>query len=397
MCQSGDCTARPCDVCAVGCAFTSVQAAITAAAPGASIIVCPGTYRENLSIRADLRLIGAGDGPSALDTIVRGTGTGSVVEIARGATVTLKKLRLTGGRDQVGLGGGINNWGTTTVVGCTIIENTSRNSGGGVSNKDGALTLTGCIVSGNTAENQGGGIDNNLGALIISDSIVTGNAVSGTGLSSPGGGGIHSYGGTVALTSSTISENRSNLIGGGIYSENCDVTLTGCTVSENLADNDALGNSTGVLGGGIANYNGTLTLTQCVVSDNIADEGGGIYMYSPIRGALMLVDSEISGNQAPRNNGGGISSYFGTVELVKSVVRQNNACCDTPQARGGGMSVLFGGVKFDEDSRVTENSAEGAGGGIYNNGGAVALKTPQNVTGNSPNNCAGDPVAQCEN
>mgnify|MGYP002682361890 CR=1 FL=1 len=64
----------------------------------------------------------------------------------------------------MGLGGGINNWGTTTVVGCTIIENTSRNSGGGVSNKDGALTLTGGIASGNTAESQGGGVAKRGGA-----------------------------------------------------------------------------------------------------------------------------------------------------------------------------------------------------------------------------------------
>ncbi len=94
-----------------------MQAAIDAVNPGAAIVVCPGEYRENLSIRANLRLIGAGDG----DTILRGTGTASVVEIAKGATVTLKKLRITGG---------VFNWGTATVVGCTITGNTSSNEGG---------------------------------------------------------------------------------------------------------------------------------------------------------------------------------------------------------------------------------------------------------------------------
>ena len=47
------------------------------------------------------------------------------MEIARGATVTLKKLRITGGRGSVGFAGGIYNWGTATVVGCTITGNTS--------------------------------------------------------------------------------------------------------------------------------------------------------------------------------------------------------------------------------------------------------------------------------
>jgi hypothetical protein len=121
VCQGGACVDRPCDVCAASCAFTSVQVAIDAVNPGAAIVVCPGEYRENLSIRANLRLIGAGDGASTGDTILRGTGTASVVEIAKGATVTLKKLRKTGG---------VFNWGTATVVGCTITGNTSSNEGG---------------------------------------------------------------------------------------------------------------------------------------------------------------------------------------------------------------------------------------------------------------------------
>jgi hypothetical protein len=396
-CQGGVCAPRPCDVCASGCAFTSVQAAINAVGPGGTVVVCPGDYRENLFIRADRRLIGAGDGSSALDTILRGTGNGPVVEIAEGATVTLKQLRITGGRDQVGLGGGINNWGTTTAVGCTIIGNASRNLGGGLSNTEGALTLTGCTVAGNTAERRGGGIDTWLGTLALSDSIVTDNAV-GTVVDTGGGGGIHSYGGTMTLTDCTISENTSNLIGGGIYTELSGVTLTDCTVSENTADNDALGFSTGVQGGGIASDYSTMTLTRCTVSGNVADSGGGIYMqdYSPGIGMLKLVDSEVSGNQAPRNSGGGIFGAGGKVELVNSVVSENSTCCDAVFSRGGGMFVLGTAVKFDEDSRVEQNAAAAPGGGIYNHSGAVDLDNPDNVTGNSPNNCAGVPVPECE-
>jgi hypothetical protein len=60
------------------------------------------------------------------------------------------------------------------------------------------------------------------------------------------------------------------------------------------------------------------------------------------------------------------------------------------------MFVLGTAVKFDEDSRVEQNAAAAPGGGIYNHSGAVDLDNPDNVTGNSPNNCAGVPVPECE-
>ena len=200
------------------------------------------------------------------------------------------------------------------------------------------------------------------------------------------------------LTGCTVSENRALIVGGGIYNELGKVTLTDCTVSANTVTYVGFGLSTGNRGGGITSDGGTLTLTRCTVSDNIAHEGGGIMLEaSAVPAALKLTDSEISGNKAARLSGGGIRSAAGTVDLVNSVIRGNSACCENPQAGGGGISVLFGGVKFDEDSRVMENAAAGTGGGIYNGASAVTLFAPDNVIANAPNNCAGDPVAQCEN
>jgi hypothetical protein len=50
---------------------------------------------------------------------------------------------------------------------------------------------------------------------------------------------------------------------------------------------------------------------------------------------------------------------------------------------------------FAATSRVTGNTASGTGGGIYHNGATVSLANTANVSGNTPNNCAGTAVANC--
>ena len=49
-------------VCAHGCAFTSIQGAITAASPGDTITIGPGRYVENLVVDRPLTLQGLEDG-----------------------------------------------------------------------------------------------------------------------------------------------------------------------------------------------------------------------------------------------------------------------------------------------------------------------------------------------
>jgi hypothetical protein len=108
---------------------------------------------------------------------------------------------------------------------------------------------------------------------------------------------------------------------------------------------------------------------------------------------LILIGSEISGNMAEAD-GGGIANFggaAGNVSLIQSVVSGNMA-----DGNGGGIwNGTFATATLDADSRVSGNTADGDGGGVFN-GGTVALASSENVTGNSPNNCAGPTaVAQC--
>lgn len=238
-----DAVCQRCDVCPSGCAFATLQVAINAAIPGATLAVCPGTYAGGLTISKDLRLMGAGDGAGGSDTVVQGAGDTPVVKITTGSVV-LKNLRITGG------GGG---------------------DGAGVNLQGGTVELNSCTVSGNT------------------------------GPAAAFGGGIFN-GGTLHLIGSTVRDNRANG-GGGIYNTN----------------------------------NRSLTLTNSEISGNTGTAGGG-----------------------------GIYNFAGATVL------------------------------FDAASRVTGNIAGITGGGIYNNGGTVTLVSSANVSGNTPNNCAGMPaVALC--
>lgn len=204
---------RRCDVCNSGCGFSAIQAAIDAADTGDIIAICPGAYKQDLSIVKDVRLVGAGDGDGSNTTIVQGSGDGLVVAMTS-SSVTLEHLRITGGLSE-GLGGGINNDdGTLKLIGCTVSGN-GASFGGGIFNS-GTLELIGCTISGNAAS-AGAGIYVSIDGTLTVDaaSRITGNTASNTG------GGIFN-GGTVTLASSAIvSGNTPNNCKGTHAVANC--------------------------------------------------------------------------------------------------------------------------------------------------------------------------------
>jgi hypothetical protein len=147
-------------------------------------------------------LLGVGDGDDpASATILDANHSGRVVLVNGGVTATLQGLRITGGAEN---GGGIENFGTLTVTGCTITGNIAPfqgSVGGGVRNQRGAtLTMTDCVVTDNHADNagSGGGIFNIGGTLTLS------SGASVRGNSAPEGGGIFNSGGTVTFNAGSL-------------------------------------------------------------------------------------------------------------------------------------------------------------------------------------------------
>jgi hypothetical protein len=232
VCVGGSC--ELCDVCTGGsCDFTSVQDAITASPAFALIAICPGTYGK-VTVNKPLVLIGAGDGANAAsNTILDAAGSGTVVDIDGSVTATLHSLRITGGDGADG--GGVQNLsGDLTITRCTVIENETSSSGGGIYN-GGTLTMIESTIAGNTAEIVGGGLENSSGTASLFGCSVTGN-------SAQGGGGIDNFqSGTILIDNTTVTGNSATSpanLGGGIRNDGSTVTLqNGSTVSGNTPNN----------------------------------------------------------------------------------------------------------------------------------------------------------------
>jgi predicted outer membrane repeat protein len=306
---------------AVGCDFTTIQAAIDDAGTvnGDTISITDATHtEEGITVYRDLTIQGQGQATTTVQAhAARGAATDRVFHIASGSTVTIKDMTIRHGnlaRD----GGGIYNEGTLTLENVTVKDNDADDEGGGIYNEEDAdLTLTDCTVSGNTAD-SGGGIYNYDGVLALTNCTVSGNEATGSG---GWGGGICNdseadQGST--LTNCTVSDNKATGTdgnGGGIYHYG-DLTLTNCTVSGNEANDD---------GGGIYSTE-DITLTNCTVTDNTADadndgdgDGGGIYRESY---AVNLKNTILAGNTDPTSDPdcyGTLTSYgYNLIQTVSA-------------------------------------------------------------------------------
>lgn len=199
VCRNFTCV-NPCDVCASGCRYTTVQAAVNDFNGPATIRICPGAYGQ-FTISRDVTLIGAGQGDDpASNTIINGAGGAlpSAVFVNLGRSVSLQRMRITGGKI------GVNFWGSSLgMTDCTVTGNVNP---GGISGGVGVFTdfnsgsahLTNCTISDNSVIGNGGGIYLDEGASVtLNGGTVTGNMAAGTGNS---GGGIYNDRGSVTLS-----------------------------------------------------------------------------------------------------------------------------------------------------------------------------------------------------
>lgn len=201
--------------------------------------------------------------------------------------------------------------------------------------------------------------------------------------------------------SGDLTLNSITVTGGGGVNEGAGIYIDGGRLT---TFNDAAisGNTAGQSGGGIYNAGGTVDLTfGASVSDNTATgggfvpgNGGGI---SNISGTVRAFGVTISGNTAgvrfnsSNDKGGGIFNAGipgGIVDLDDTIIAGNTA------TSGGGIYNLFGSMTTNGSTFVTDNTAESAfdsGGGIFDNtsGGLTGLWS---ASGNSPNDCVGDPA-----
>ncbi len=243
---------------------------------------------------------------------ISGDGLSRVFEISAGASVNLINLNIIDGNGiannpdgaptDEGNGGGILNYGTLTVSGCTLSGNTATANaangyydfGGAIFSNNGALTIIGSTLSSNTAVNGGGisefGAVTVIGCTFLND------------IGTQVGGGL-TVSGTVTVTGSTFAGNSTAYVGGGIFFFSGTLTVIGSKLSGNTAA-DGYGNG---IGGGIYG-NGTLTVIGSFLSGNTAGASGGAIEND--LGILSIGTSGFSEN-TPDNVHGGYTDLGG--------------------------------------------------------------------------------------
>ena len=250
------------------------------------------------------------------------------------------------------------------IVGSEYTNTADYSAGGGIY-MDGSnynLSITDSLISGNQAYGGGGiyiSASSTATAVTIKNTTIQENKGTGTRLSSYGyGGGIYftGYGSLTLLDGVEISNNSARQTGGGIYLTGGSYSNTHLYMMSDTSGAIRINGNEAVTGGGIYHTTSTIHAKNAEINGNRATTGAGIYTNS--YGYFKAV--EIDGNQA--TTGAGLY-LMGTYYMNDCVVTDNTA-----QGFGGGIYVLSGTLHLTESSSggfELHGNRAADGGGIY--------------------------------
>jgi hypothetical protein len=293
------------------------------------------------------------------------------------------------GDDASNGGGGLFNDGGTlnvidAVIGFNIADGVSG-SGGGILNDGGTLTVSGnTTISNNAANRAGGGIEATSGTLntISGTTISSNNAGVSPAVASPGnGGGIHIGGdGQLTISGGSVSDNSAALEGGGLWNGTGTMTVDGTVIDGNVASGDDADNG----GGGIFNVGGTLVISDATIQNNVVDgvsgSGGGIF-----NAGTATIDNTIISDNTANRAGGGLEAIGGsTTSFTGGSLADNVAGPSGSAAPGNGGAVHIsndGSVELTEVV-VDGNTAASEGGGLWNSSTGTLVVTRSTISNN---------------
>lgn len=380
------------DVCASGCRFSSIQAAIDAASAGDRIRIAAGTYQEHIRLKAGVHLIGGG----ADSTVLQGNGSTAVVEASHnsiGRDTVLEQVAITGGGGSAAVAIGTGASPTLRLV--TIRNNRTCALRIGA---DSNPLLEELLIRDNTAQ-AGAGLAISAGAATVRNSVFSNNVAAGTdgvygsvyadsgahlrlentsvrGGSAPNGGAIAVINGaTVDITGGTFENNQAAVQGGAFFAFNdSNLVLKGARVTRNAS----------LDGGAITVSIANLHIDKSTISDNRAsrDAGGiNVILYSNV----ILRYSRVENNTAGRD-AAGLTIQTGSEGLLEHNVVFGNVL---PHAYGDTTVGIAGGIKiWGENARPTlrynriEANVALDGAGVYVEAGAEPILEYNEVVGN---------------
>lgn len=382
--------------------YRTISAAISAAHNGDTVLVSPGTYRENITIVGKAITIKAANSNPAMTVIAGNPGRTPVMIQQVGPGMRLLGFRISNGSAPSGQGGGITvaNGASPVIAYNQIIYNRSEDGAGILvwnhSNPDIAYnyiennvattfgggvfavrasnpTLHHNVIMANHA-NGGGGVyleNDPANRTAYAGGLITLNTISNNAASGAGGGIMLRTGEVAQITRNTIAGNRSPY-GGGIEVETngAGPTIIGNVIQGNAAPTAAPGSGSG---GGIAVFGQSTPLIQGnTISNNAASiYGGGLVL---AEGSRSLVTSNTIANNkvtstASGTGGGGIYEGNSDSQIWNNVIRGNSA------HGGGGLCFSGTGNWVVLNNTVVGNSSTATGTSAFGGGMFVGGKT----------------------
>jgi parallel beta-helix repeat protein/predicted outer membrane repeat protein len=297
--------------------YDTIQDAIDGAVRGATILVCAGTYDEDLTIRNALTLRSERG-----RTTIRGTGSGPVIDVDTRGSVTIQGFTITGG---------------------------SGDDGGGIAVQNAEVAITGNRITGNVASGFGGGIWlDGASGTVTNNTIADNEALEG--------GGIATWDADVTVEANTISDNHCTTTDDDAYGNGAGGGGIFIRGAATLVDNDIYGNDSSDNGGGAFFYLATGEVRgNRVYANTTWGDGGGLYF--TFSQGVDVLDNEMYANYAG-DDGGGMRTYRGGNWIVGNDYHDNEAVED-----GGGMKLSHE-VDTIEDNTFVNNVAGEEGGGL---------------------------------
>lgn len=281
-----------------GCAhatYSTISGAVAAAASGDTVVVCPGTYVDNVLVPASkaLDLQGVGDPVVAPP----------ISDEAPGIEVESSGSQVSGFVVRGAYGEGI------------LVGFPPGPSGGAVSH----VTVSDNVVTGNDQGSSGGS------ALVANtDTTYPECAETPTGLSTfaPGdcGEGIH----LLSVTDSSVTGNISIGNSGGILLTDENGATTGNTIARNIVSDNVWDCGITVAGHGTAGVSGNFIRNNVVTGNGTKGQGAGVLLATAVPGE-SVADNTVTGNYLAGNGLAGVTLHAHTSgeNLSGNVIEDN--------------------------------------------------------------------------
>lgn len=284
-----------------------------------------------------------------------------------GETAVAKKVEITGGTITGGTDSGvtIKDAGETNVLlkDLTIEKNEGKQGGGVHIENSQNVTIDHCTIQNNKTTE------------------VSPNTTASVDIGAGGGVFVSDKSHVTIQNGSTIQGNTGTR-GGGIYVENSTVEVKNSTIDGNTADDapERAPNSNKGLGGGIYSYESTLTVTDSTISGNEAKGSTSLIWYNS--------KDEIS-SESLGNGGGGICAVGKKSDVtLDGVTVTGNKATSSKKGTGAGIEAQ-GGTLTVKDSTISNNEAQGNGGGIFSAEGNELTVSGSTIQGNKADNGGG--------